>query len=210
MKYPKINNLRKRDQVTRKFIDNTHSCDEFGIIKNWMVEEKIDGMNIRIVIDGSCYSYARVYGRTDEALVPKQLVHHICSIFTPEKIKELSYFMNSNSEIILFCEGYGPKIQTGGNYRDEMGFILFDVWSVGRWSSREEVQSIAILLEMPMPHSYGLMTTDKVIELVKSKPDSPTAIRPMKIEGVMCRSHPLIINNYTRDMVMFKLKCKDM
>ena len=32
-----------------------------------------------------------------------------------------------NEQVILFGEGYGSKIQNGGNYSAEPNFILFDI-----------------------------------------------------------------------------------
>jgi len=213
MKYPKINSLFKRDETTNRLMLGSYSLPEFGLINKWLVQEKIDGMNIRIIINpddlSTDISTFQIKGRTDDAMVPPKLVKHIVDHFPPGKLQELIAFMNAKSTIILFGEGYGPKIQSGGNYRDDIGFILFDVWGGNRWSTREEVQSIADLLTLPTPPVYGLMTKEEIIELVRAKPNSTTAIRPMQTEGVICRSEPLLINNYTRDAVMFKLKCKD-
>jgi len=211
MKYPKINSLWKREEQTKKFIENAYSVPEFTIIKHWLVEEKIDGMNTRIIIEyvDSKTSNMTIKGRTDDAMMPAKLIDYLTNLFTPEKRQELLNFMHAKTKVILFGEGYGPKIQSGGNYRNDIGFILFDIWGGNRWSTREEVKTLADLLNLPTPHTYGMMTEQEIIDLVKSKPNSPTAIRPMQFEGVICRSEPLLVNNYTRDPVMFKLKCKD-
>lgn len=209
MKYPKINSLFKRDETTRKFIWDSYAAPEFGEINHWSVEEKIDGMNTRVTIHVAKTNMT-LQGRSDYAMIPAPLIDHLNTVFTVDKRREIIQFMNSKDKFTLFGEGYGPKIQSGGNYRDDIGFILFDVWGGSRWSTREEVKDIAALLGLPTPHNYGMMTKEQIIELVRSKPNSPTAIRPMEFEGVVCRTEPLLINNYTGDPVMFKLKCKDM
>lgn len=231
MLYPKINSLWKRQgwyldegkkhnrdyQTGRQsFIVGDYTCDEFGLINKWRVEEKIDGTNIRVKLhnrfifgpkDGGFVEFG---GRTDEANLPAHLYKHLSQIFTLSINKLLFEVIPSATEIILFGEGYGPKIQKGGgNYRDDVGFILFDCWAGSRWSTREELKALGALLSIPTPHDYGLMTESEIIELVKSKPDSKTAIRPMTIEGVICRSEPLLIANLDNRPVMWKLKCKE-
>ena len=47
MSYPKIETLFKRDE---KFnITDEIRCPEFDNIKKWLITEKIDGTNIRII-----------------------------------------------------------------------------------------------------------------------------------------------------------------
>ena len=50
MKYPKINTLWKRD-IKGNIIDGEFSCLEFVNIKNWYITEKIDGTNVRVIIN---------------------------------------------------------------------------------------------------------------------------------------------------------------
>ena len=103
-----------------------------------------------------------------------------------------------------------PGLQKdGSNYRDDVGFILFDCWAGSRWSTRQELKELATLLNLPTPYDYGLMTEEEIVELVKSKPNSFTAMRPMAIEGVICRSEPLMIANLDNRPIMWKLKCKE-
>jgi ATP-dependent RNA circularization protein (DNA/RNA ligase family) len=223
MLYPKINSLWKRQgwyldegkkhnrdyQAGRQsFIIGDYACDEFPMIKKWRVEEKIDGTNIRVTIyNDSCIEFG---GRTDDAMLPAHLYKYLTQTFTPG-LKELLFkLIPSATKIVLFGEGYGPKIQKGGgNYRDDVGFILFDCWAGSRWSTRQELKELAVLLNLPTPYDYGLMTEEEIIELVKSKPNSLTAVRPMTIEGVICRSEPLMIANLDNRPIMWKLKCKE-
>jgi hypothetical protein len=143
-------------------------------------------------------------------MLPAHLYKYLTQTFTPG-LKELLFkLIPSATKIVLFGEGYGPKIQKGGgNYRDDVGFILFDCWAGSRWSTRQELKELAVLLNLPTPYDYGLMTEEEIIELVKSKPNSLTAVRPMTIEGVICRSEPLMIANLDNRPIMWKLKCKE-
>lgn len=213
MRYPKINSLWKRDdQKKGKFIEGQYASPEFESINKWRVEEKIDGMNIRIYmisLDNTDLHLGHqiiVKGRNEDSMIPQSIQDFIHKYIKPRPVFD---YMNTKQSVILFGEGYGPKIQSGGNYRDDVGFILFDVWHGDRWSTREEVKTIANILGLPIPYDFGMMTEQEIVSFVKSKPQSPTAIRPMEIEGVICRSEPLMRNNLSGDPVMFKLKCRD-
>lgn len=69
----------------------------------------------------------------------------------------------------IYGEGYGVKIQKGGNYiKDGVGFILFDV-KVGRWwLNREACEDIAKAFEIPIVPLIGYMTIPEAIEFVKA------------------------------------------
>ncbi len=209
MRYPKINSLFKRHPDTKKFMWNEYAQPEFEAIKQWRVEEKIDGMNGRFIIEqeNGVISY-ETKGRNEDSMLPASVVKFVSNNLET-RVADIIEFMNAKSKAILFGEFYGPKIQSGGNYRDDVGFILFDVWGGHRWSSREEVRSLADFIGLPVPFDFGLMNEQEIHNLVAGKPLSPTAIRPMQFEGVIARSEPLLRNNYTGDPVMFKLKCKD-
>lgn len=193
------------DSVNKALIMGDYACEEFGLINRWHVEEKIDGMNVRIIVHKENMVIA---GRGDDSVVPNKLRQHITDLMTPERIQSLQVLIG-NDQFTLFGEGYGPSIQNGGNYRDDQGFILFDCMST-RWSTREELAQIATLLNCPTPHQFGMMTEEEIVALIQSKPLSLSSVRPHPMEGVICRSNPLMISNYTATPLMFKLKCKDM
>ena len=211
MRYPKINSLFKRHPESGMFLWGDYSQPEFDLIKKWRVEEKIDGMNVRVIFTVEADNSIKIElkGRNEDSMIPSALVNHMETKVMNHAMKILE-FMNCKGKMVMFGEGYGPKIQSGGNYRDDIGFILFDVWGGHRWSSRGEVAALAHLLDLPMPFDYGMMTEQEIINLVAGKPLSPTAIRPMQFEGVICRSEPLLRNNYTGDPLVFKFKCKDL
>jgi ATP-dependent RNA circularization protein (DNA/RNA ligase family) len=208
MKYPKINSLWKRDPLTKKLIPGEYSCDEFDNIDLWSVDEKIDGTNIRVI-----YKNGEVYfgGRTDDAQIPANLFQYLNDTFTsytmgkafPVEIDE------DYPNVTLFGEGYGPKIQSGGgNYRKDVGFILFDVVIGSWWLIRENVANIAEALDIPMVPSIGIFKKHAIIEFVKSSPKSFCSVTLQVMEGVVCRPYPLML--FRRgDPIVWKLKCKD-
>lgn len=224
MEYPKINSLYKREGMLddgtfdksmkeHLLMLGKHAAEEFGAIKTWRVDEKIDGMNIRIEFmrkdpkndfDALTLNFG---GRTDAALIPANLLNSLRGTFTPEKMSKV--FPEAN-RVMLFGEGYGPKIQAcGSKYRTNQNFILFDVVVGGWWLKREDVKAIADQLEVPMVPDLGVMSEQDIVSFVKLHPLSMIANEPLVMEGVVCRSEPLMLFRSGKP-IMFKLKCKDM
>lgn len=201
MEYPKINSLWKRDN-DHNFIEGEYSCPEFANIKHWNVQEKIDGTNVRIFINKTVNTI-QLFGRTSHAQIPPKLL-----TWFQNKSFDLDVIKSENA--YLFGEGFGAGIQSGGIYRRDVSFILFDIYMNGRWSTREEVKEIANLLDLETPHDFGIMTQDDIISFVKSKPHGEYGDKKYIIEGVVCRSEPLMrFNNRSANPVTWKLKVRD-
>jgi hypothetical protein len=164
--YPKINTLWKRDE-SGKVIFGSYSCKEFELINEWEVTEKIDGMNIAVRYIPGDESTVKCglsfFGRTENAQIPTELMNTLQEKFTPASMDIA--FPTAESEIFCFGEGYGPKIQSGGNYISKQSFILFDVVirdkdnpSIKWWLSRDAVSRIAEKLEVQTVPVIGKMT----------------------------------------------------
>ena len=140
--YHKIETIFERDEKTKKLIIGKFRNQTVEYLKNnlWTFTEKVDGTNIRVYWDGHKVQYA---GRTDKAVIPQHLLNKLNEIFGGEINEELFEQKFGEREVILFGEGYGPKIQNGGLYRDDVNFILFDVMINGNYQSRENVEEIA-------------------------------------------------------------------
>lgn len=219
MLYPKINSLYKRQgwyleegkknnpeyQAGRQsFIIGDYACPEFGNIKRWRVQEKIDGTNIRIRF---YHSVLREFmGRTNEADIPNHLFKYLQDNFTFERMNEV--FNNTQEEVWLFGEGYGPKIQRGGNYREDVGFILFDCKIGSWWLEQSAVKEIAYNLEIPYAPEIGIMTEDEILAYVKSKPLSLCSLTKQVMEGIVARPEQLLLKRDGKPLMM-KLKCKE-
>lgn len=106
----------------------------------WQFTEKIDGTNIRIHWDG--YN-VEIGGRTDRAQIPKHLMDYLSATFLTPEVEELFEQTYGEKDVMLFGEGYGAKIQNGGDYRSDVSFILFDVLIGDNWQSREWVEATA-------------------------------------------------------------------
>lgn len=224
MEYPKINSLWKRegwyftDQEKKdkarqghrqSFIIGDYACPEFGTINRWEIDEKVDGTNVRIFWEPQDQFSPNFAGRTSNAQMPTTLLTHLQQTFYREKMQKV--FPNAK-KVILFGEGYGPKIQAvGSRYRGKVSFILFDVWIDGWWLEKHKVLDIAAQLDIEHTINQAILSTQEVVDFVKSKPKSYIAEDPsLVMEGVIARAYPLVLFRQHRTPVMFKLKVKDL
>lgn len=173
--YQKIQTLFKRDE-RNIIIPDQFTYPEFEVLKDlkWECTEKIDGTNIRIELassgnpeDGIIMSFK---GRTDKAVIPEHLLTKLNWLFDRERLMEVFNITDETQDcnITLYGEGYGAKIQKGGNYiSNDVNFILFDV-KIGKWwLDRESIKDIANKLGINAVPLMGYMTIPEAIEYVK-------------------------------------------
>jgi hypothetical protein len=137
----------------------------------WVASEKVDGTNIRVIWDGYRISFA---GRTDRAQLPGPLVEKLESYFLRPGVEE--WFEENfppptedsveRLSVVLYGEGYGGKIQSGGKYRADQDFIGFDVSVNGRYLSVANVADIFERLNVPVLTSYTPTTLTHMIQVV--------------------------------------------
>lgn len=130
----------------------------------WEFTEKVDGTNIRIGMWAG-YEEPEFRGRSDNAQIPQPLLDHLTETFTVERFEKADLHINP---IILFGEGYGPKIQGGGKYRDDHSFVLFDVKIGDWWLNRKDVDDIASKLGIDSVPTIGTGTLLDAIDIVAS------------------------------------------
>lgn len=210
MKYPKIQSVYKRDPDNnyKTFLEGDWSCPEFGILQDilWSWTEKIDGTNIRIMnnYDGN----VRFGARTDEGQIPARLLEHLQDKFDVNTCNTIFPYWE-DSEITIFGEGYGAKIQKGGgNYRKDQGFILFDVNVNGIWLERESLEEIAQKFDIPIVSVIAQDTIEGAIGLVASGFWSDIAEEPRKAEGLV-GIPPRGLLNRNGGRIITKIKTKD-
>lgn len=212
MKYPKLNSLYKREEKGEcKLILGDYSCPEFTAINSWTVTEKVDGTNIRIILDRKTTGID-IRGRSDDAQIPPHLLRYLQETFTWEKLDPI--FKESNFTV-LYGEGFGPKIQNGDYYSKTPAFILFDVFCSGFWLRRNDVDNIAGKLgidHVPLLINYEggtVWKTADIVEFVHGRPLSSIAKERSHImEGIIARSEPMMMFR-EGSQIMFKLKVKD-
>ena len=171
--YPKINGCFKRHPDTNRFIMDQWSMPEYGLLADcdWQWFEKVDGTNIRVHVTSDIVEYR---GRTDGAQIPPRLRTKLEQLFMSDEARERfdeTLNLGGWSDFILYGEGYGGKIQKGGNYRPDESFILFDVMVISTkgfavWLSKFDAREIADSLGYDMVPVCGITSLSKAIEIV--------------------------------------------
>lgn len=173
-KYQKIQTLFLRDDKNI-IIPDQFTYPEFEYLKDnkWECTEKIDGTNIRIELDFNVHDdgvrevNVNFKGRTDEATIPAHLYRRLEELFNNVNWLEV-FDITSTTSITLYGEGYGTKIQKGGNYISSgVDFILFDVKVDKWWLQRDAVEDIANKLNIKIIPLIGYMTIPEAVEYVK-------------------------------------------
>lgn len=157
--------LRSPESNFKTLMEGRWALPEFELLKDipWTWTEKIDGTNIRICWDGSTVQFQ---GKSDEAMMPTFLLKVLQKKFTPELLR--SVFPEATN-ICLYGEGYGAKIQKGGgNYLpDGTDFILFDCKIEQWWLTRESLEDIAAKLGIAIVPVMGTGTLLEAVEFVR-------------------------------------------
>lgn len=209
--YHKIDSVYKRNPEDLKhFIDGEWSNPAFGYLatNEWVFTEKVDGTNIRVKIhkDGAI----EFGGKSDNAQIPAKLVLKLQNTFMPLDKKLAEMFPNG---ACLYGEGYGATIQKGGgNYRQDQGFVLFDVWipsednERGWWLERPNVLDIAAVLDLEIVPIIGTGTLSQMIESAKTGFNSTWG--NFKAEGIVARPKTELCDRAGRRIIT-KVKHKD-
>ena len=205
--YNKIDTIFERDEKTKKLIYGKfrNPTVEFCKGLEWQFTEKVDGTNIRVHWDGYRVEFG---GRTDNAQIPATLINRLNDLFGGEANEQLFEQKFGQCDVILFGEGYGPKIQNGGSYRDDVDFIMFDVMINGNYQTRESVEDIAryfnvnivpILAEGPLSAGIDYVMTHKY---------STIAQNGAELEGIVARPK-MELKDRTGKRLIVKIKIKD-
>lgn len=205
--YNKIETIYERDiDGTKKLIEGKFRNEtvEYLADNEWLFTEKIDGTNIRIYWDGHKITFG---GRTDRASIPSHLVNKLNETFLNEETEQLFEQKFGEKEVILFGEGYGVKIQAvGGDYRSDVGFILFDVLIGENYLNRESVEDIAKAFGLEIVPVVLRGTITEAVDFIKTKPNS--TIGKAKMEGVVGRPKVELLDRCGHRLIV-KIKCRD-
>jgi hypothetical protein len=184
--YHKIETLFERDNKTKKLIVGKFRNETFESLKDieWEFTEKVDGTNIRIHWDGH---EVTIGGRTDKAQIPANLLKRLTQLFLGEANAQIFEQTFGENEVTLIGEGYGAGIQTGGSYKDEQDFILFDVRVGSVFLKREDVEGIARYFNVDAVPVALTGSIEQAVEYVRSKPKSIIAKNGADMEGVVGR-----------------------
>lgn len=206
--YHKIQTVFKRDPETnhKTLLEGDYSLPEFGYLSknDWVFTEKVDGTNIRVKFNGVEIAFA---GKSDNASIPARLVNALNDQFLPLMDAFQSKFgIAPGTEVCLYGEGYGAKIQKGGNYRPDQGFVLFDVNINGWWLNRDDVEDVAKSLGIDIVPVIGTGTLDRMVNIVRDGFNSTWG--NFQAEGIVARPKTEL-RTRRGDRIITKLKCKD-
>lgn len=211
--YPKIECVFKRDlEGNKKLMPGVWRSEELECLADckWTFTEKVDGTNTQIVWDGHSVSFG---GRTERANIPAPLADFLSRTFSGDKNEEIFEQLFGETPVVLFGEGYGPKINGGGGYCDSVRFILFDVKIGGYWLKRANVEEIArafgidvvpIILEGTLHDGVRYMMTHPNSQVAQNNSGSGC-----EMEGLV-GTIPCGLLNRKGERVMCKIKWKDL
>lgn len=206
--YIKIETPFQRDMNgSKKLIEGAWRNETVEYLKDnpWVFTEKIDGTNISVDWDGHAVSF---YGRTERASIPAPLANFLFATFGGPVNEQMFEQVFANSHVILYGEGYGPKIQNGGDYREDVSLILFDIYFPEQdlWLKREAVENIARSFGIDAVPIIFTGTIQDAIDYVKTAPQS--RFGTAKMEGLVGR--PAVeVRDRRGNRVITKIKVRD-
>ncbi|MFA4945162.1 MAG: RNA ligase family protein [Lentisphaeria bacterium] len=210
--YHKIQTVFLRDPAAgmKTLLAGQYALPEFAYLagNEWVWTEKVDGTCTRIMFDGETIRFG---GKTDEAQIHSALVARLIDRFLPMLPRFKEVFAPKDGEapapVCLYGEGYGAKIQKGGdNYRPDQDFVLFDVKIGEWWLARDSVTDIAAKLGIDVVPVVGRGTLPEMVEFVRAGYKSTWGNFPA--EGVVAR--PAVeLKARSGQRIITKVKTKD-
>lgn len=216
IEYPSIKNLYASNEINgaerRRGPEFGFSHPSFGHIGQWLVLEKVDGTNVRVIFEPAAEKVLRYAGRTDNAQLHPQLMAHLDGLIADEGRWFETFFDEEGigpERIILFGEGYGPGIQKAGvAYGGDKRFILFDVLVGDRWwLGWDDVVDVARKLGIPTVPAFAL---DADLKRAKSLVAETALLDDAShAEGVILRTDPYLFDGRGH-RIMAKYKVRDL
>ena len=232
--YQKINTIFKRDANNIIMPYDGFAIPELEWLRNCKFDatEKIDGTSVRLEViptqgeDFEITFEVAYKGKTDIADIPKHLDAFLKETYPEDKVlASLGLPKVITAELMvekkwtsfetipmytIYGEGYGVKIQTGGNYiRNGVGFIVFDVKVGDCYLLREAMESIAEKLGAPVVPYMGQFTIDEAVDFVRKGFKSTIAENPdYDAEGLVLKT-PMGLRTRRGERIIFKIKTCD-
>lgn len=205
--YTKIETLYRRDEQTKKLVIGQYHNETVEYLKNnqWVFTEKVDGTNIRVHWDGHAVSFA---GRTDNAQLPPHLFVYLTTTFGGEANAQLFEQKFGSSQVTLYGEGYGVKIQNGGLYRDDVALVLFDVEIDDLFLRRDGIEDVAKYFCIEIVPIVFEGTLDEGVSFLRSHKLSTIAKRGASLEGIVGKPKMELLDR-RGNRVIVKIKHKD-
>lgn len=170
----------------------------------------VHNSNVRLIWDGEKLD---VRGRTDNAQFPVYLMDKIRTYNLEPKLKEVFSDATVECPVVLYCEGYGNKIQKAGHLyiKDGVDIILFDIKFGHWWLERENLEEIVKKLGIKIvPFICQGILRDVVKDFSELHLDLTSRVGEKKLmmEGLVCQPmFTLLQRNGNR--VITKIKTVD-
>ena len=209
--YHKIQTVFLRDPATgfKTLMEGSWAFPEFEYLKDlpWVFTEKVDGTNIRVMIEGENVSLG---GKTDDAQIPQFLVNRLTDLFLPILARQrIAEAFKGSGKVCLYGEGFGAKIQkAGASYLPEaQDFCLFDVWVDGWWLRRADIEDVAA--KLGIRHVAPIIGTGTLREMVeKVRVGFKSQWGDFTAEGIVARPK-VELRTRRGDRIITKIKHKD-
>ena len=133
-------------------------------------------------------------------------MNYLNDVFGTNEAEQIFEEKFGETEVILFGEGYGPKIQNGGLYRSDVSFIMFDMLISGNYQPRASVEDVAKAFGIDVVPIIFEGTLQEGVDFVKTHPDS--TIGTAKMEGLVGRPK-IEMRDRCGKRVIVKIKWED-
>jgi hypothetical protein len=210
--YHKIQTMFLREQISGRacpIVEGKWAKEEFEMLKDidWLMTEKIDGTNIRVIWDGFKLEFK---GKTDKAEMFPGVLEKLKEHFNEEK---MDFFFKTGGErtFTLYGEAYGGKIQKGQTYKDNPDFILFDVLctrddGLETWFSHQALVEVSEALEIDIVPLLRCAPLSVAIDMCKNGFESK--LRSTSPEGLVIKPK-IELKDKKGDRIITKLKLSD-
>tara|TARA_Y100000310_G_scaffold342233_1_gene444441 strand:- start:722 stop:1651 length:930 start_codon:yes stop_codon:yes gene_type:complete len=179
--YPKIRGL--------------HKCPELFDESEVIITEKIHGKNMRVMIPENAQSTddiivgAREHAEDHPAFGLQSEARMLKKILNLNKL--LDYFQKENQKVIIFGELYGLGVQQNIRYREDKGFIVFDMMKGDEFIDFDDLKSICT--------DIGL---EVVPVLYKGKPNKDIFDAFINVDSVLAKNHSVKQKTITEGVVI--------
>ncbi len=207
--YTKINTVYKRDEKTKEIIEGEYSTPEFEYLKDakWVFTEKVDGTNTRVMWNGNAVVFG---GKSEDAQMPMHLLYALQALFegTVKRQLFIEQFGSEPTEVCLYGEGYGSKIQAAGKLYKPEGhdFVLFDVKIGEWWLQRKDIEEIAAKFGIQVVPIIGQGTLADAVNLTRHGMKSEWG--DFLSEGIVARPATELLSR-SGERIITKIKHRD-
>ena len=203
--YTKIGNVFQFDEKARTIVGMTDLYQSLNNIQ-WIGTEKVDGTNIRVHWDGHRVTFG---GRTDKADIQRELMDYLTDLFCSQEMEYVFEQIFEDKDVTLYGEGYGAKIQSGGDYSPTQKFILFDIEIDDYYLNRTSVEDIANRLGLDIVPILFRGTLDEAIDFVRQHHMSTLGNGKHEMEGLVLQPACGVMYDHRKKPIKCKCKYRD-